>query len=174
MQDIFIRNLLKITGSQTDPKLLVGVLPGFANGQIIRQIGRGSRSNITCGQISRVFLLDPTRREVTIECCRLYERRRPSSENPGGSWIVISDIDKPMVFPFTWFRLPNKETPKHPVPKLKLEDTESNSRCWLCPDTDPMHLELFRLSLLSMVCAETFENRTLRTIMRRLRVRLLH
>ena len=172
MQDILVRNLLKITGSCTDLSLLGPVLVGFANGQVIQQVGRGASSKVTCGQISRIYLNNSPKLEITIECSHLYERNR-ATLRPNEDWIAINDPDKPIVFPFTWFRLPHKVSERHPVPKLKLENIKTDSRLWLCPESDPGHLNLFRLSLLRMFSVEAFENRTIQKLMRRLRVRLL-
>jgi hypothetical protein len=172
MQDILIRNLLLITGIRTDPKLLEPVLPGFANGQMLKQVGRGSSSRVYCGHISRVYLPDPSRRIIAIDCIHLFEKRRGDPNNPS-EWIMTEDIGDPISFEFDWFRLPQKPSERHPIPKLKLERTANDTRCWLCPETDPAHLELFRLSIRRMICAESFESRAAQRLLRRLRVRLL-
>lgn len=172
MQEILIRNLLRITGIKTDPNLLEPVLPGFANGQMLKQVGRGSSSRVHCGHIARVYLPNPLEKVVAIECVHLYEKRRGDPNNPS-EWVMTEDLADPVLFEFDWFRLPQKPSERHPVPKLKLESAKDNTRCWLCPETDPAHLELFRLSIRRMICAESFENRAAQNLLRKLRVRLL-
>ncbi len=172
MQEILVRNLLRITGIKTDPHLLEHVLPGFANGQMLRQIGRGSSSKVHCGHISRVYVPDSSKKVIAIECIHLFEKRRGDPNNPS-EWVMMEDLHHPVIFDFDWFRLPQKPSERHPVPKLKLENVTKDMRCWLCPETDPAHLELFRLSIRRMICAESFKTRSAQNLLRRLRVRLL-
>ena len=147
----------------THPKELSVLLHAFSGGEFIAKIGRGEGSEVYDGKIDTVTIPNLSRRKICIQSRRVYKKVIGCNADFSDAirWERIELPSGELVLDFDWFyQQPHRA-------RLKLES--KTDRCWLCSDTDPINLGLFRTMLMTMFLEES---RRKETLFRRLRKRL--
>lgn len=133
---------------RTDPKELSVLLPAFSGGEFIVKHGRGEGSEVYDGKIDTVTVPDISRRAICISSRQVYKKVIGCGADFSAviKWERIEFPSGELTFDFVWFY----QQPRRA--RLKLES--AGDRCWLCSDTDPINLALFRTMLMTMFLEE--------------------
>ena len=161
----------------TDTVRLSVLLPAFSGGEFITRKGRGKGSEVYYGKIEKVIIPHLTRQKICIHTKQVYKKVIGCKADFSDTirWEQVEFPSGELAFDYSWFY----QQPRHARLKLefvpknedggKEESKEKYDRCWLCSDTDPINLELFRTMLMAMFLKES---RRKETLFRRLRKRL--
>lgn len=158
----FAEFAFQVAGYGTNPLSLKPLLTEFRNGEFITINGRGPNSTSTYGMIHEVKIVEKSEgtkviypKSIIIYATQLYEQ--VIGEEDGDptkseeSWKEISPPSEGVIFTFDWFKYRKADQKKDLRPKrLKLELEETESRCWLCSNEDPVFLQRFRYMLVTM------------------------
>lgn len=163
---------VRVAGYGTSPLALKTLLTEFRNGEFITINGRGPDSTVTYGMIYEVKITEKLEgakviypKSIIIYAQQLYEQVIGEESNgPAKSeerWTEIIPPEEGIIFTFDWFKYRKADQKKDLRPKrLKLELEETNSRCWLCSNEDPVFLQRFRYMLITMFHREHNERLT--------------
>lgn len=131
----------------TDPKHLALLLPMFSRGEFIIAHGRGKGNEVYDGKIEGVEVPNLTLQQVRIHSEQVYTKViGGDADFDVNKWERTQLLSGKCDLAYDWFyQQPHRA-------RLKLES--SSDRCWLCSDTDPINLALFRTMLMTMFLEE--------------------
>lgn len=137
----------------TDPSQLKAWVHQFSGGEFILKKGWGNDAEMYCGRIDRVEVPDLTVQRLLLYSPLLYKREVGCNADFSRRrfWAEAPVPVAGMPFDYSWFY------PQRRHNRLKLEETQTSDRCWLCSATDPIHLELFRSMLITMFLKESLQ-----------------